>query len=40
MPLKTKTLLMMESLITEYNVASRAFEALLRVKLSKMLYVP
>jgi hypothetical protein len=40
MPLKTETLLMMKSPITEYNVASRAFEALLRVKLSKMLYVP
>jgi hypothetical protein len=40
MPLKTKTLLMMDSLISEYNVASIAFDALLRVKLSKVLYVP
>jgi hypothetical protein len=40
MPLKTKTLLMMDSPITEYNVASIAFEALLRVKFSEMLYVP
>jgi hypothetical protein len=40
MPLKTKTLLMMDSPISEYNVASIAFEAFLRVKLSKVLYVP
>jgi hypothetical protein len=40
MPLKTKTLLMMDSPIIEYDVALIAFEALLRVKLSKMLYVP
>jgi hypothetical protein len=40
MSLKTKTLLMMDSPITEYNVALIAFEALLRVKLSKVLYVP
>jgi hypothetical protein len=40
MPLKTKTLLMVDSPITEYNVASIAFDALLRVKLSKVLYVP
>jgi hypothetical protein len=31
---------MMYSPITEYNVDSIAFEVLLRVKLSKMLYVP
>jgi hypothetical protein len=31
---------MTDSPITEYNVALIAFEALLRVKLSKMLYVP
>jgi hypothetical protein len=40
MPLKMKTLLMMDSAITEYNVAPTTFEALLRVKISKMLYVP
>jgi hypothetical protein len=38
--LKTKTLLITNSPITEYKVALIAFEALLRVKLSKMLYVP
>jgi hypothetical protein len=31
---------MVDSPITEYNVASIAFDALLRVKLSKVLYVP
>jgi hypothetical protein len=40
MPSKTKTLLMTDPLIKEYNVASIAFDALLRVKLSKVLYVP
>jgi hypothetical protein len=40
MPLKMKTLLMTGPPITEYNVALIAFEALLRVKFSKMLYVP
>jgi hypothetical protein len=38
--LKMKTLLMTYSPSIEYNVAPIAFEALLRVKLSKMLYVP
>jgi hypothetical protein len=40
MPLRMKTFLMADSPITEYNVDPIAFEALLRVKLSKMLYVP
>jgi hypothetical protein len=40
MLLEMKTLLTTDPLITEYNVAPIAFEALLRVKILKVLYVP